>query len=330
MWQIQITAEYFIIFSFGVLALFFSEAGNGLARDYYEVRAGRPGFARSLQPEQLVLKGAWGSHLLAFLFVLLIAMRLGFEGWRIVALSAIGFGAGYYAHADPFFWDRRMGGGFISAISVTWVPFWIACFAFNIAPNLLKINTIVSFYLATVVLKEWHRKGSGNRYAQAPFPAYAYLPGHTPHPRRDAGGHAYGQPEPQGSLTNPNAWPQTPLYLEAIDLFNAGYYWEAHEAWEALWKVLPAHEDHARFLQSLIQLSAASLKYRLNHPEGVHRLFVQAIEKLQDLSKRHTTYMGIDLRRLIQQATGTFTVVQFVKTGETLPKFRPMRLRLQG
>ena len=34
------------------------------------------------------------------------------------------------------------------------------------------------------------------RYSARPFPAYRYVPGLTPHPRRDASGHSFGAPQP--------------------------------------------------------------------------------------------------------------------------------------
>jgi hypothetical protein len=57
-----------------------------------------------------------------------------------------------------------------------------------------------------------------------PFPPYAYVPGDTPHPTRDPGGHSYGAefetPEPPG----PEDWRACRDYLYGIDLFNHGFY----------------------------------------------------------------------------------------------------------
>ncbi len=58
-----------------------------------------------------------------------------------------------------------------------------------------------------------------------PFPPYAYVPGETPHPTRDPGGHSYGAefviPEPP----DPDNWRACRDYLYGIDLFNHGFYW---------------------------------------------------------------------------------------------------------
>ena len=65
------------------------------------------------------------------------------------------------------------------------------------------------------------------------FPSYAYLPGRQPHPVRDPAGHSYqseAMPLAAGVSLNSN------IFLWGLDLFNHGYYWEAHEAWEGLWQ----------------------------------------------------------------------------------------------
>src|SRR5438034_61382 len=64
---------------------------------------------------------------------------------------------------------------------------------------------------------------------EQPFPAYSYVPGHFPHPLSDPRGHSFGvQPERPASL-DPEHWRLSRPYLYALDLFNYGYYWEAHE-----------------------------------------------------------------------------------------------------
>ena len=63
------------------------------------------------------------------------------------------------------------------------------------------------------------------------FPPYAYLPGRQPHPVRDPAGHSYHvEPMPVAA----EAPLGSDVFLWGLDLFNHGYYWEAHEAWEGL------------------------------------------------------------------------------------------------
>jgi hypothetical protein len=44
-----------------------------------------------------------------------------------------------------------------------------------------------------------------------------------------------------------------------VDLYNRGYFWEAHEAWEGLWRAAADPRERA-FLQGLILCAAAALK----------------------------------------------------------------------
>jgi predicted metal-dependent hydrolase len=51
-------------------------------------------------------------------------------------------------------------------------------------------------------------------------------------------------------------------FLWGQDLFNHGYYWEAHEAWEGLWQTANRGTPLRAFLKALILLSAAGIKIR--------------------------------------------------------------------
>src|SRR5262245_4846701 len=58
-----------------------------------------------------------------------------------------------------------------------------------------------------------------------PFPLDAYLPGRSPHPNRDPR-RLPSEPSPP---PDPADWRACRAYMYGIDLFNHGYYWEAHE-----------------------------------------------------------------------------------------------------
>jgi hypothetical protein len=47
-----------------------------------------------------------------------------------------------------------------------------------------------------------------------------------------------------------------------IDLFNHGYYWEAHEAWDPLWQAANRSTPHRLLFKGLILLAAAGVKIR--------------------------------------------------------------------
>ncbi|WP_235776829.1 DUF309 domain-containing protein [Pseudorhizobium marinum] len=89
------------------------------------------------------------------------------------------------------------------------------------------------------------------------FPAYAYLPGRQPHPVRDPAGHSYGIPA--GAAV---ASLEAEELLWGHDLFNHGYYWEAHEAWEGLWQSADKGSPLRNLLKGLILIAAAGVKIR--------------------------------------------------------------------
>jgi hypothetical protein len=94
---------------------------------------------------------------------------------------------------------------------------------------------------------------------QQSLPPYAYLPGKKPHPVRDPAGHSYHvEPIPVAA----EASLSSDAFLWGLDLFNHGYYWEAHEAWEGLWQVADRDDPLRMLFKGLILLSAAGLKIR--------------------------------------------------------------------
>jgi len=76
----------------------------------------------------------------------------------------------------------------------------------------------------------------------------------------------------------------TPDWLHALDLFNGGYAWEAHEAWEHFWNQLGRTTSEARLVQGLIHLAAACVKIREGKPQGVRRHTKRARELFGNLS----------------------------------------------
>ena len=139
------------------------------------------------------------------------------------------------------------------------------------------------------------------RYAPArAFPSYAYLPGRDPHPTRDPRGHSPAQSK-GGSSENasyfpPSSWSENEEYLFGVDLYNHGFLWEAHEAWENLWHLAKADADQAGFLQGLIQCSAASLKIPMEQPNGLAKLAEIGTARLEEVARRAgPRFMGLDL-----------------------------------
>lgn len=127
-----------------------------------------------------------------------------------------------------------------------------------------------------------------------PLPPYTHIPGVTPHPIRDPAGHSYvasgASPTPlvptvHASLT----WAELPDHPEfrwAVQLFNAGYYWESHEAWESLWHTAGRRGALADFLKGLIKLAAAGVKLREQNLVGVERHARRALELFSEVHQQ--------------------------------------------
>jgi len=110
------------------------------------------------------------------------------------------------------------------------------------------------------------------------FPPYTHIPGTTPHPVGDPRGHSYGRHDPACDSPDPDNWRACERFQWGVDLFNAGYYWEAHEAWESVWISAGRNGPTADFLKALIKLSAAGVKLREQNDGGARRHLRRAVQ----------------------------------------------------
>jgi len=119
----------------------------------------------------------------------------------------------------------------------------------------------------------------------AEIPGYTYIPGtQTPHPYRDPKGHSYQQKGRTVKALDPDKWADNRSYLLAIDYFNLGYYWEAHDEWERVWRSSGPDTSVGRFLKGLVKLSAAGVKVRERSIHGVRRHAASAGEVFADVA----------------------------------------------
>jgi hypothetical protein len=117
--------------------------------------------------------------------------------------------------------------------------------------------------------------------SERPFPPYAYIPGRHPHPVSDPAGHSFGQRGSPVEPLDPNKPQNSAEFQSATALFNAGYYWEAHESWENLWQAAGRSGPTADLLKALIKFAAAGVKAREGNAAGVARHAARAAELLQ-------------------------------------------------
>lgn len=135
----------------------------------------------------------------------------------------------------------------------------------------------------------------------AEMPSYTYVPGtDVPHPIRDPRGHSYARKGRSSKPLVAEQWAENRTYLLAMDYFNHGYYWEAHEEWERLWRVSGPDTTVGRFLKGLIKLSAAGVKVRENSIHGVRRHAASAGEVFADVAAEAGTdrYCGLQFTML--------------------------------
>ncbi len=136
---------------------------------------------------------------------------------------------------------------------------------------------------------------------QAALPDYTYVSGRHPHPTSDVRGHSYGV-EIEVDDFDPMRWDQCTSYLFGVDLFNYGFYWEAHEQWEAVWIRTGRRGDVSDFLKGLIKLAAAGVKAREGREIGVRRHARRAGQLFSRLKRSHAKMLGLDLEPLCQFA----------------------------
>ena len=81
-------------------------------------------------------------------------------------------------------------------------------------------------------------------------------------------------------------------FLRGVELFNSSRYWDAHEAWEVVWKAAP--EGERLFWQGLIQAAASMVHRQKANPHGIATLSRKALEKLDRYPSPHH---GVDVAR---------------------------------
>jgi len=136
------------------------------------------------------------------------------------------------------------------------------------------------------------------RYSSKPFPAYRHRLDETPHPTRHPRGHSYGRPEPVPLTCSQQNWTTCEPYLYGVDLFNHGYYWEAHAAFEQVWLAEERGSVNGLFFQGLIQISAGYLKLAAGEAGNARMLVDLGIDKLPG---DREMFFGLHLEPFIEQ-----------------------------
>src|SRR5437588_9165424 len=81
-------------------------------------------------------------------------------------------------------------------------------------------------------------------------------------------------------------------YLAGIDLYNAGEFHAAHDAWEELW-MGPVAPDEKLFLQAMIQSAVAFHHLQIGRPGAARQMYLAAKEKFARVGCKN--FMSLDL-----------------------------------
>jgi uncharacterized protein len=81
-------------------------------------------------------------------------------------------------------------------------------------------------------------------------------------------------------------------YIAGIDLYNAGEFHAAHDAWEERW-MGPVAPDEKLFLQAMIQSAVAFHHLQIGRPGAARRMYLMAKEKFARLNQ--PIFMSLDL-----------------------------------
>ena len=134
---------------------------------------------------------------------------------------------------------------------------------------------------------------------ERPFPSYAFLPGHNPHPNK-RGGHSYGVAEVEPPPLQSELPFESSEFLFSLDLYNFGFYWESHVGFEALWNKAGRKGFISDFLKALIKLGACGVKARLKLKKAAEGHLDRAYELFQNIEKEHAWVAGFFLRDMLE------------------------------
>ena len=95
------------------------------------------------------------------------------------------------------------------------------------------------------------------------------------------------------------------LFEKALEYFNSGYYFEAHDAFEELW--MDGRDPKKLFFQGLVQLSTGFYHLVMKNLKGAESQLSKGIEKLREY---HPSCEGIDIGGLIKQVETCLSAIR--------------------
>jgi len=122
--------------------------------------------------------------------------------------------------------------------------------------------------------------------------------------------------EPASEITQSGLYPRH--YLQGIEHFNKGQYFDAHEVWEEIW--LRSSGDTKVFYQMLIQAAVGLHHYERGNARGALGMYANVVDKL---SKLPAALMSLDLNEFSSQFKSFFAELLEKDTNSVFPPDRP-------
>jgi predicted metal-dependent hydrolase len=107
------------------------------------------------------------------------------------------------------------------------------------------------------------------------------------------------------------------LHLRAVDYFNRGEFFEAHETWEDIWRLAAGPEK--RFLQGLIQIAVALHHHSTGNLRGAQSLLKRGCKNLDGCPE---VFGGVCVIPLLHSVTQWQLALAEGKPAPPLPKLQ--------
>lgn len=121
------------------------------------------------------------------------------------------------------------------------------------------------------------------------LPRWVYMPGHGGEPDRETLERVKALVPARFACAVP---PEHPALRYGLALNDGGWFWEAHEILEAIWKVAPQGGRDRILLRACIQIANANLKLKMKRPRAAERLFADALAEMAELVVRRPDDSG--------------------------------------
>ncbi len=117
-----------------------------------------------------------------------------------------------------------------------------------------------------------------------------------------------------------------PRFLTALEEFNRGLFYEAHETLEQLW--LEDHGPERDFYQGIIQVAAGYFKWEQEVPQGTVKLLRSAVRKLEPY---RPVCLGVAVTEFLSDVEADLAAVEaWCDKGGAAPELRMPRLARRG